>query len=124
VQRRGPHIHALACLPTSFDESLGITLVARAGSCIAHAGRTVHAGVPGGSGAERLVYVLVFRGPPRPRDPSAAHGWLEGQHTADAMRARRWRRHGGFALLCLRGLRRAAARLSVVLRTRGEAAPE
>lgn len=99
-------IHALECLSGSFDESAAVARPVPAGTCILHAGRTLHAALPNRSSADRLAYVLVFRAPPVPRSAPAHFSWLATKRTASLERGARWRQHGGFAVLVYRRLRR------------------
>lgn len=102
-------IHALECEPSAFDAAAAIAMPVRAGTCIAHDGRTLHAALPNRSGADRLAYVLSFRGAARPRTDATRFPWLDAQHTEDIARHRRWRRHGGYLVLALRWLQRAVS---------------
>lgn len=77
-----PRIHALECLATAFDASAAVALPVPAGSCILHAGRTLHAGVPSRAGVDRLVYVIVF-------EVRRVRGL---RRLAQAVASRRWRR--------------------------------
>lgn len=99
-------IHALECQAGSFDESAAVTRPVRAGACILHAGRTLHAALPNRGNADRLAYVLVFRSPPVPRSAPAHFSWLATKRTASLERGARWRQHGGFAVLAYRWLHR------------------
>lgn len=101
-----PRIHALECLPGSFDESAAVSRPAPAGWCLLHAGRTLHSALPNRTGADRLVYVLVFRSPPVPRRESVRFTWLSAKRTASLERGLRWRNRGGFVVLMARWLRR------------------
>jgi ectoine hydroxylase-related dioxygenase (phytanoyl-CoA dioxygenase family) len=101
-----PRIHALECTPGSFDESTALARPVPAGWCILHASRTLHSALPNRSGADRLVYVLAFRGPPLPHPAPVHRAWLESQRTARGERSLRWRSRGGFLVLLLRRVRR------------------
>lgn len=104
-----PRIHALECTAGSFDANAAVSQPMAAGGCILHAGRTLHGSVPNRSKADRLAYVLVFRGPPVARGEPVVHAWLETKRTASRERGLRWRVRGGFMVLALRWLRRALA---------------
>lgn len=101
-----PRIHALECLPGSFDESAAVSRPVAAGACILHAGRTLHSALPNRSPADRLAYVVVFRAPPVARTESVHFSWLAAKRTASLERRLRWRSHGGFVVLLTRWLRR------------------
>lgn len=101
-----PRIHALECLAGSFDAAAAVARPVAAGSCILHAGRTLHSALPNRGAADRLAYVLVFRSPPVPRTVPAHFSWLSTKRTASLERGARWRQHGGFAVLVSRWLRR------------------
>jgi len=101
-----PRIHALECLPGSFDESAAVSRPTPAGGCVLHAGRTLHSALPNRTDADRLAYVLVFRSLPVPRRESVQFTWLSAKRTASLERARRWRSHGGVVVLMARWLRR------------------
>ena len=101
-----PRIHALECPTRYFDESAALAQPVPAGWCILHGGRTLHSALPNRSAADRLVYVLAFRGPPIPRGEPGNFTWLETKRTAGIERNLHWRLHGGFLVLVLRWLRR------------------
>lgn len=100
-----PRIHAIECPVEYFNESAARAQPAPAGGCILHGGRTLHSALPNRSAADRLVYVLAFRGPPVPRRDPVRFTWIESKRTASLERNLRWRRHGGFWVLLLRRLR-------------------
>ncbi len=102
-----PRIHAIECSSKYFDESMALAQPVPAGWCILHAGRTLHSALPNRSTADRLVYVLTFRGPPIPRRDPGRFEWLESKRTAGLERHLRWRNQGGFWVLMGRRLRRA-----------------
>ena len=60
------------------------------------------------SDADRLVYVLSFRGPPVPRTEPLPISDRESQRTARMERNLRWRRRGGFVLQFLRRVQRGS----------------
>jgi ectoine hydroxylase-related dioxygenase (phytanoyl-CoA dioxygenase family) len=101
-----PRIHALECVPGSFDESAAVACPVRAGWGILHAGRTLHSALPNRTGTDRLAYVLVFRAPPVPRSEPARFTWLATKRTASLERSQRWRSRGGFMVLLGRWLQR------------------
>jgi len=101
-----PRIHALECPEQHFDASAAQAQPVPAGWCILHAGRTLHSALPNCSDADRLVYVLSFRGPPLARTAPPQPVWLADKRTLGTERHLRWRRHGGFMVLALRRLRR------------------
>lgn len=101
-----PRIHAIECPVEYFDESLAQVQAVPAGGCILHHVRTLHSALPNRSTADRLVYVIAFRGPPIPRSEPVHFTWLEAKRTASIERNLRWRRQGGFWVLLLRRLRR------------------
>jgi len=100
-----PRVHAIECSTDHFDESLAQPQPVAAGACILHAGRTLHSARPNRSDADRLVYVLAFRGPLLPRREPLLFPWLAAKQTASLERSRRWRRHGGYLVLTVRRLR-------------------
>lgn len=100
-----PCIHALECSTEHFDVAAALPQPVSAGSCILHSGRTLHSALPNRSNADRLVYVLVFRGPLIPRRERVLYPWLQAKRTASLLRGRRWRRHGGHLVLIARRLR-------------------
>ncbi len=99
-------LHALECPVGAGDLGRVLVVPMSAGACVMHCGRTLHAALPNPSGTDRLAYVLVFRGPPRPRVDPARFAWLDTQHTADAERRQHWLRRGGYLVMLLRRLRR------------------
>jgi ectoine hydroxylase-related dioxygenase (phytanoyl-CoA dioxygenase family) len=113
-------LHALECPDTEFDLARSVALPMRAGSCVMHGGRTLHGALPNTSGGDRMAYVLVFRGAPRPRTDRARFAWLDAQHAADADRKQRWLRHGGHLVVLMRRLRRrwSLRRLAAIMRRR------
>jgi ectoine hydroxylase-related dioxygenase (phytanoyl-CoA dioxygenase family) len=115
--------HALECPTSQFDVGHAQVVPLRRGDCVMHGGRTLHGAGPNSSSADRLAYVLVFRGAPRPRADPARFTWLDNQHTADAERHQHWLRRGGYLVLLLRWLRRQSPmrRLLVVMRRRWRA---
>lgn len=100
-----PGIHALECT-AGFDEADAVACPVSAGWAVVHDGRTLHAALPNRSASDRLAYVIVFRAPPQPRVDPLKPAWLAAQRTARLERSARWRRHGGFALLLARWMRR------------------
>lgn len=115
-----PRIHALECPAEYFDESAAVAQPVPAGWCILHAGRTLHSALPNRSSANRLAYVMAFRGPPVPRSEPVHFAWLESQRTASSERSLRWRYRGGLLVLLMRWVRRGllsdSRRLSFKLR--------
>lgn len=102
-----PRIHALECPSTNFDARAAVTVPLKAGVCVLHDGLTLHSALPNQSHADRLAYVLVFRGPPLVRKQSLRFSWLESKRTSSLQRRQRWRYRGGFLVLLLRWIRRA-----------------
>lgn len=106
LQHRSPNedsrIHALEVPAEYVDESAAVALPVAAGWCILHDGRTLHSAGANGTASDRLVYVLVFRGPPVPRVQPSHFDWLERKRTANTERHRKWRRHGGTVVLLRR----------------------
>jgi ectoine hydroxylase-related dioxygenase (phytanoyl-CoA dioxygenase family)/SAM-dependent methyltransferase len=100
-----PRIHAIECLSGTFDDRAALAQPAKAGTCILHDGRTLHCALANRSRADRLVYVLAFRGPAVPRPTPLQLAWLEGKRTARLERSRRWRNRGGSWVLLARRLR-------------------
>lgn len=100
-------VHSIECPHECFDKTLGEPQPASAGTCILHAGRTLHSAMPNVSGGDRLVYVLVFRGPMLPRREPVVFPWLQTRQHASWQRGRQWLRQGGFAVLLGRSVRRA-----------------
>lgn len=101
-----PRIHALECLPEYVDESAVRAQPVLAGWCILHAGRTLHAASPNYSAADRLAYIISFRGQPVARREKTPYAWLEEKRTPAKERHLRWRRRGGFLVLLVRRLSR------------------
>ncbi len=101
-----PRIHAIECPTEYFDESAAVAQPVPAGWCILHNVRTLHSALPNQSAADRLVYVIAFRGPPVPRSEPANFIWLESKRTASLERGLRWRSRGGFLVLLMRRLRK------------------
>lgn len=99
-------VHALECPPECFDETQALTVPVAAGTCIVHDSRTLHMALANRSEADRLVYVLSFRGTPVPRSQGLPITDREPQQTARMERSRRWRRRGGFVLQFLRWMKR------------------
>ena len=62
-----PRVHAIECPGEHFDQALAQPQPVAAGTCILHAGRTLHSALPNRSDGGRLAYVLAFRGPLLPR---------------------------------------------------------
>ncbi|HEX5757532.1 MAG TPA: phytanoyl-CoA dioxygenase family protein [Arenimonas sp.] len=102
-----PRIHALECPTTNFDEQAAATVPLKAGVCVLHDGLTLHSALPNQSPADRLAYILVFRGPPLVREPSVSFDWLASKRTSSLQRRHRWHYRGGFLVLFLRWIRRA-----------------
>lgn len=100
-------MHALECLPGTFDASLARSCPAAAGACILHAGRTIHGAAANISARDRLAYIVSFRGPTLARTVPERMAWLEAQLTPAAERHRQWLRRGGVFVLAARWLRRA-----------------
>lgn len=100
-----PRVHMIECPTRYFDESAAVAKPVPAGWCILHGVRTLHSALPNRSAADRLVYVLAFRGPPIPRSAPGHFSWLETKRTAGIERAMHWRRQGGFWVLFGRRLR-------------------
>ena len=101
-----PRIHAIECPTRYFDESAARAQPVAAGWSILHDGRTLHSALPNRSDADRLVYVLAFRGIPVARPAPAAFAWLDEKRSANLERSLQWRRHGGDWVLRLRRARR------------------
>lgn len=102
-----PRVHAIECPGEHFDQALAQPQPVAAGTCILHAGRTLHSALPNRSDGGRLAYVLAFRGPLLPRREPLLFPWLAGKRTASLERSRYWRRHGGYLVLLVRRLRQA-----------------
>ena len=100
-----PRIHAIECPSDYFDASTARAQPVRAGTCILHSGRTLHSALPNRSAADRLVYVIAFRGPPVPRHEPVTYTWLDSKRTAGIERREQWHRRGGFWVLLARQLR-------------------
>ena len=100
-----PRIHAIECPSDYFDVTAAQPQPVRAGACILHTGRTLHSALPNQSVADRLVYVIAFRGPPVPRREPVTFTWLDGKRTAGTERREQWHRRGGFWVLLARQLR-------------------
>lgn len=100
-------MHALECLPGTFDVSLAMRFPAAAGACILHAGRTIHGAMANHSAQDRLAYIVSFRGPSSARAVPERVAWLDAQLTPAAQRHRKWLRRGGAFVLAGRWLRRA-----------------
>ncbi|MDP9141214.1 MAG: phytanoyl-CoA dioxygenase family protein, partial [Pseudomonadota bacterium] len=100
-----PRIHAIECETSHFDESAALAQPVPAGWCILHAGRTLHSALPNRSQADRMVYVLAFRGPPVLRVKPGQLSWLQSKQTASDGRQLQWRKHVGFGVLLIRRLR-------------------
>jgi ectoine hydroxylase-related dioxygenase (phytanoyl-CoA dioxygenase family) len=100
-----PQVHALECAESHFDASRARPQPVAAGWCILHGGRTLHSALPNHSDADRLVYIVSFRGPPLARSMPLLPDWLAVQRTAASARHLHWLRHGGFAVIALRWLR-------------------
>ncbi|HKE94600.1 MAG TPA: phytanoyl-CoA dioxygenase family protein [Povalibacter sp.] len=97
-------LHALECVPGSFDESLAVEVPVHAGSCIAHGSRTLHAALPNFSAQDRIAYILAFIGPPLPgRRQRVA---ITAGETANRRRHQRWLLRGGFLVAIARRLAR------------------
>lgn len=101
-----PRIHALECPVDNFDESAAVAKPVPAGACILHDGLTLHSALPNQSAADRLAYVLVFRGPALARSAPLRFSWLETKRTASLERSLLWRSRGGTLVLLMRWLRR------------------
>ena len=101
-----PRVHAIECSSEYFDLRRARPQPVSAGTCVMHAGRTLHTALPNHSDADRLVYVLAFRGPLTPRPEPECFPWLEAKRTASTERNRRWRLRGGALVLIARRLRR------------------
>jgi len=102
-----PRIHALECPTQHFDECTAQPQPVPAGWCILHAGRTLHSALPNRSDADRLVYILSFRGPLLARSAPLRLTWLADKRTQGTERRLRWLRSGGFLVLGMRRLQRA-----------------
>lgn len=100
-----PRIHAIECPTELFDVTAALALPVQAGTCILHEGRTLHGAGANRSDADRLVYVLVFRGPVVPRPAPVRLAWIESKRTAGLERSQRWRSRGGGWVLLARRLR-------------------
>lgn len=100
-------VQAIECPTEYFDESAAVATPMPAGWCVLHDGRTLHSALPNVSTADRLVYVLVFRGAASARSEAQPFPWLSARHTAGLERHRQWLRHGGYRVLLLRWLKHA-----------------
>lgn len=101
-----PKLQAIECLTRHFDERAAVAVPLAAGDCVVHHGRTLHWASVNRSAGDRLVYVIVFRGPVLARLDPLQVPWLAARQTAGIGRSRHWRSHGGYRVLLRRWLGR------------------